>query len=65
MTARVTVKDVNPDNKRIVLDTICTVGDRVVVDGEALLLVSRRAEVLTDSEAPVEVAAAPRINAAE
>ena len=65
VTARVTVKDVNPDNKRIVLDTICTVGDRVVVDGEALLLVSRRAEVLTDSEAPVEVAAAPRINAAE
>ncbi len=65
VTARVTVKDVNPDNKRIALDTICTVGDNVVVDGEALLMVSRRAEVLTDSEAPVEVAAAPRINAAE
>ena len=65
VTARVTVKDVNPDNKRIVLDTICTVGDSVVVDGEALLMVSRRAEVLTESEAPVEAAAAPRINAAE
>ena len=65
VTARVTVKDVNPDNKRIALDTICTVGDSVVVDGEALLMVSRRAEVLTGSEAPVEVAAAPRINAAE
>jgi 3-hydroxybutyryl-CoA dehydratase len=65
VTARVTVKDVNPDNKRILLDTICTVGDSVVVDGEALLMVSRRAEVLTGSEAPVEAAAAPRINAAE
>jgi 3-hydroxybutyryl-CoA dehydratase len=65
VTARVTVKDVNPDNKRIALDTICTVGDSVVVDGEALLMVSRRAEVLTESEAPVEAAAAPRINAAE
>ncbi len=65
VTARVTVKDVNPDNKRIVLDTICTVGDSVVVDGEALLMVSRRAEVLSGSEAPVEAAAAPRINAAE
>jgi 3-hydroxybutyryl-CoA dehydratase len=65
VTARVTVKDVNPDNKRIALDTICTVGDSVVVDGEALLMVSRRAEVLTGSEAPVEAAVAPRINAAE
>ncbi len=65
VTARVTVKDVNPDNKRIALDTICTVGDSVVVDGEALLLVSRRAEVLAKSEVPVEAAAAPRINAAE
>ncbi len=65
VTARVTVKDVNPDNKRIAFDTICTVGDSVVVDGEALLMVSRRAEVLTESEAPVEAAAAPRINAAE
>ena len=65
VTARVTVKDVNPDNKRITLDTICTVGDSVVVDGEALLMVSRRAEVLAKSEVPVEAAAAPRINAAE
>ena len=65
VTARVTVKDVNPDNKRILLDTICTVGGSVVVDGEALLMVSRRAEVLTEPDAPVEAEAAPRINAAE
>ena len=49
VTARVTVKDVNPDNKRIVLDTVCTVDDTVVIDGEALLMVNRRAEVLAES----------------
>ena len=48
VTARVTVKDVNPDNKRIVLDTVCTVDDTVVIDGEALLMVNRRAEVLAE-----------------
>ncbi len=65
VTARVTVKDVNPDNKRVAFDTVCTVGDTVVVDGEALLLVSRRAEVLGAPEGPAEPGAAPRINAAE
>jgi 3-hydroxybutyryl-CoA dehydratase len=59
VTARVTVKDVNRDNKRVLVDTICTVGDTVVIDGEALLLVSRRAEVLGEPED------APRVNAAE
>ncbi len=65
VTARVTVKDVNRDNKRVVVDTVCTVADTVVIDGEALLMVSRRAEVLAESEAPVEAAAAPGIDAAE
>ncbi len=59
VTARVTVKSVNPDNKRIVLETICTVDDTVVIDGEALLMVNRRAEVLG------EPAAAKQVNAAE
>ncbi len=55
VTARVTVKTVNADNRRVAFDTVCTVGDTVVVDGEALLLVSRRAEVLGE----------PKANAAE
>ena len=58
VTARVTVKDVNPDNKRIVLETICTVDDTVVIDGEALLMVNRRAEVLGEPEAATQVNAA-------
>ena len=67
VTARVTVTDVNPDNKRVVFDTVCTVGDTVVIDGEALLLVSRRAEVLGEPEAPAESrgepGAVPRVDA--
>ncbi len=62
VTARVTVKDVNPDNKRIVLDTVCTVDDTVVIDGEALLMVNRRAEVLAES--PQETAKAAGANGA-
>ncbi len=51
VTARVTVKDVDQDRKRVVFTTVCTVGDTVVIDGEALLLVSRRAEVLGEPKA--------------
>ncbi|MCH8156074.1 MAG: MaoC family dehydratase [Proteobacteria bacterium] len=65
VTARVTITDVNPDNKRVAFDTVCTVGDTVVIDGEAQLLVSRRAEVLGEPEAPAEPEAVARINAAE
>jgi 3-hydroxybutyryl-CoA dehydratase len=37
--ARVTIKEVIAEKRRIVLDTIATVGDAVVLDGEALILV--------------------------
>lgn len=59
VTARVTVKDVNPDNKRVVLDTVCTVGDTVVIDGEALLMVSRRAEIVAAPRREAPEAAEP------
>ena len=45
VTARVTVKDVDIQTKRITVDTVCTVGDTVVIDGEAQLIVDRRPEV--------------------
>ena len=48
VTARVTIKDVNLGNKRITVDTVCTVGDTVVIDGEAQLMVSRRAEIAAE-----------------
>jgi 3-hydroxybutyryl-CoA dehydratase len=40
VTARVTVKELMPEKKRVVLTTVCTVGETVVVEGEALMMVS-------------------------
>jgi len=50
--ARVTVKEVQPEKKRVIFDTACYVGDTVVLEGEATLMVHSRAEVLGPSEAP-------------
>ncbi len=50
--ASVTVKEVNQDKQRIILDTVCKVGDKVVIDGEAMLMVARR-------QAPAAAAACP------
>ena len=49
--ARVTVKEVIEEKKRVVCETVCRVGDTVVVEGEAMLLVSRRAEIMGDIQA--------------
>lgn len=38
VTAKVTVKEVVVEKKRVVLDTVCAVGDRVVIEGEATML---------------------------
>ena len=40
--ARATIKEVIPAKNRIVMDTVATVGDTVVLDGEALILVPGR-----------------------
>ena len=45
VTARVTVRDIDTERKRVVLDTVCSVGETVVIDGEAMLMVSRKAEL--------------------
>ena len=42
--AKVTVKQVIADKCRVVLDTVCTVGDKVVIDGEAMVLATSRAK---------------------
>lgn len=42
VVARVTVKDINQEKKRVTLETICSVGDTVVIEGEAIAMVSRR-----------------------
>lgn len=43
--ARVTVTDVDRDKQRVTVSTVCTVDDRVVLDGEAKLLVNARHQV--------------------
>jgi 3-hydroxybutyryl-CoA dehydratase len=40
--ARVTVRAVDHDKNRVKVDTVCRVGDVVVVEGEASLMVPRR-----------------------
>lgn len=41
--ARITVTEVDREKQRIKVATVCTVGDKVVLDGEAKLLVESRA----------------------
>lgn len=42
--ARVTVKEVIVAKSRVVLDTVCSVGDKVVIDGEATVMATSRAK---------------------
>lgn len=40
--ARATVKEVIAEKCRVVLETVCTVGDKVVIDGEAMVMTTSR-----------------------
>ncbi len=40
--AKVTVKEVVAEKGRVVVDTVCTVGDKVVIDGEATVMPTSR-----------------------
>jgi 3-hydroxybutyryl-CoA dehydratase len=42
LMARVTIKKLNPEKKFVECETICTVGDKKVIDGEALVMVPAR-----------------------
>lgn len=42
VTATVTVREVNTERRRVILDTQCTVKDKVVVEGEATMMVDAR-----------------------
>ncbi len=43
VTARATITDVISEKRRVALNTVCTIGDKVVVEGDALLMVPSRA----------------------
>ena len=38
VTAKVTVKEINLEKNRVLLDTVCTILGKVVVEGEALMM---------------------------
>ncbi len=40
--ARATITDIDVAKRRVSLSTVCSVDDRVVIDGEALMMVARR-----------------------
>ncbi len=42
VTAEATITEIDWDKGKVSLETVCRVGDKVVVDGQAQLLVSRR-----------------------
>lgn len=42
VTARATVTELIPEKDRCILETVCTVGEKVVISGEAQVLVPRR-----------------------
>ncbi len=46
VTARVTLKAIDLETKRVTVDTVCSIGDKVVIEGEAVLIVSRRVDVV-------------------
>jgi 3-hydroxybutyryl-CoA dehydratase len=40
--ARITVTDIVPERRRVMLKTVCTVGDKVVIDGDAEVMLPPR-----------------------
>ena len=44
VTARVTVREILADKNRVVLETVCHVGNKLVLEGEATVMVPARAE---------------------
>ena len=42
VTATATVAEIDTEKARVTFDCVCTVGDKVVLDGQALLLVPKR-----------------------
>jgi 3-hydroxybutyryl-CoA dehydratase len=42
VTATCTVREVNQEKRRVIFDCVCKVGDKTVVDGEALVMAPER-----------------------
>ncbi|HYH22996.1 MAG TPA: MaoC family dehydratase, partial [Azospirillum sp.] len=42
VTARATITEIIPEKRRVIMRTVCTVGQTVVLEGEAMLMVPSR-----------------------
>jgi 3-hydroxybutyryl-CoA dehydratase len=42
VSATATIADIVPEKKRVIMQTVCSVGDKVVLEGEAVVLVAAR-----------------------
>ena len=54
--ATVTVKELQPEKSRVVMSTVCTVGGKVVIDGEAVVMATSLARRLAERIANAEPA---------
>ena len=50
VVARATVKEILPERRRVVLTTVCSVGETVVIDGEATMMVANRPDSAKDAD---------------
>ena len=55
--ATVTVKELQPQKSRVVMSTVCTVGGKVVIDGEAVVMATSLARRLAERATSAEPAA--------
>ena len=55
--ATVTVKELQPEKSRVVMSTVCTVGGKVVIDGEAVVMATSLARRLAERATSAEPAA--------
>jgi len=53
--ATVAVKELQTDKSRVVLSTVCTVGGKVVIDGEAVVMATSHARRLAERAASAEL----------
>jgi 3-hydroxybutyryl-CoA dehydratase len=49
--ATVAVKELQPEKSRVVMSTVCTVGGKVVIDGEAIVMATSRARRVAERAA--------------
>ncbi len=62
VNATVTVKSIDLKRARVVLDTVCQVGSTVVIDGEAVVMVTSSARRLAKANPPPIAAAIPSLS---